>query len=287
MKLKKLLVFTLMTSVFVIATTGCTLFKPTTESLSKKYNSTFENIKTADFTVDYDIKFNITNGESGFDMGLKGNEDVDLLIDKDKTTAHSVNSATMTMFDMSETVKNDNYIVEENGESTVYTKTEEQDWVKSTSEDNMATMLIKNNKINETFKMEDKTTTYNDVECYVLKGKIKSTDVLGSDFEDETSMEFDDIDLDVDIYMDKKTKNVIGMQYSISKEAFAEALKKEDTTESASSVELNSFVIKISINDINNDVKIDIPEEALNAKSAETVDENMTEEENTTIEKEE
>jgi hypothetical protein len=265
--LKTKIVPVLLSSVMVMGLlTGCELpfKKVTSESLIADYQSSLSNLKTASFNVNLDLGMEVSQDTTSIEMGASGIVKASFVKeDDDNYKIKSQSKIKVSLFGISETVKSESYTICDDGDIATYTKSEDDDeWTVeySDSETTFSEALDKLKGLSDSFVLQEETTTYNDEECYVLKGNFSDIldDIGDMDEIEDLGVDLDDLTMDITLYLNKKTHEPVNATVAISDfyEVESDGYK----------LSLTSFSISIDISNINGDIKVSLPDEALDAE---------------------
>ena len=288
--MKKVVMF-LLSCMLMVSLTGCG--NVTVGSLIDDANKKAENAKSMSMTVkldmDIEIAMEVISGQP-FDMNMKigGDMKVDAIADGTQTSMKG--SMNIDGMGMSNTIDMESYTVMEDNEINVYTKTEDQ-WTKMSQEVGGVSSLTDTYRsiigIKDGFVLGEKTEKINDKDVYLVIGEIKGDDIKKiletNDTTrellkgvDEAGIDFDKFSVNVNMWFDKKSKELIKMDGEAAKtmeNMMSEIISKvSESTGQAMSIKVNKF--NVEMNDIeHNKVKeIKIPDEAKDAQVIENGD---------------
>lgn len=253
--------------------TGCSLFKPTAESLLEGCTKKMAKVETMDFDVTMDFGMSMSNGSEEAEINF------DLLMEalyqkkaEDEYNVQADMGMEIEMLGMSQSTEAESYIVGKGDTVTTYTKAEDADeWVKeekdkeeSDSMDFDFTSLIGQLTLAEETVMEDGK------ECFVLEGDVEDND-MNSLLEnmDMDGLAEEDMKVHMVMKVDKKEKLPISMTMSVDEEVLDNMFSEEELAAFGDvSVEIDKFEVAIIFNEIGGDITVDVPEEVLDAKEA-------------------
>ena len=260
---------------------GCSLLKPTANSLLKSSGKKMQSVK--DMGLDGTLEFGMELSKDGVSVGLDFDADLDMTYEKVKDGFESYIDAEveLSMADMSEKVKGEIYTVGDAEKVTTYSKSKDADeWVKEeeSAKDNTSGMQnlvnVNFNSLVDKMTLEEETKEVHGRECYVLKGTVQDSDFADSltelYMEDLGDVDASEIEADVVVNIDKKDKMPVSMTIEIDDEIFEKAFDASEME--GFSVAVNSFEMEIVYKEINTGKTVDIPEEVFDASEKDDSD---------------
>lgn len=280
--LKKGVILLAASTLSVSMLSGCSLMKPTANSLLKTCGKKLLAVK--DMGVEAKMDFAMELGKDGASIDLDMDADIDMAyekVDKGYETYMDANIE-VSMLGYSQAVKSEAYSVADDKVVTTYSKGEnDEEWTKEEQkvDDNSGFESLANMNFNgmlDKMTLSEETKEVYGRECYVLTGTVENNDMSGvldqMDMDDLGDVDLDSIKADVTINIDKKDKMPVSIVMDIDKEVFNKIF--ENTDLDGVTVEVDSFEMEIIYNEINTGKKVDIPEEVFDAEEKKDSDDN-------------
>ena len=279
--LKKGIMLLAISTLSVSMLSGCSLLKPTANSLLKSSGKKMQSAK--DMGLDGTLEFGVELSKDGVSVGLDFDADLDMTYEKVKDGFESYIDAEveLSMADMSEKVKGEIYTVGDAEKVTTYSKSKDADeWVKEeeSAKDNTSGMQnlvnVNFNSLVDKMTLEEETKEVHGRECYVLKGTVQDSDFADSltelYMEDLGEVDASEIEAEVVVNIDKKDKMPVSMTIEIDDEIFEKAFDASEME--GLSVAVKSFEMEIVYKEINTGKTVDIPEEVFDASEKDDSD---------------
>ena len=277
--LKKGIMLLAISTLSVSMLSGCSLLKPTANSLLKTCNKKMAKVKDMGIDAEMDFVMEVSKDGASVDIDLVA--DMDLAYEKTKEGYESYMDADIevSLMGASQSVSGEVYTVVDKENVTSYSKSGDQDdWakeVKKVDDSNSGLQNIANpdfSNLAKDMKLLEETKEVHGRECYVLTGVVEDTDmsdVLGAmDMEDLGDI--DSLKAEITLNLDKKDKMPVSMIMKIDEDDFNKILEKEDFE--GATVSLDSFTFEIVYKEINTGKAVEIPEKALEAEEKDDSD---------------
>ena len=277
--LKKGIMLLAISTLSVSMLSGCSLLKPTANSLLKTCNKKMAKVKDMGIDAEMDFVMEVSKDGASVDIDLVA--DMDLAYEKTKEGYESYMDADIevSLMGASQSVSGEVYTVVDKENVTSYSKSGDQDdWakeVKKVDDSNSGLQNIANPDFSNLAKdmtLLEETKEVHGRECYVLTGVVEDTDmsdVLGAmDMEDLGDI--DSLKAEITLNLDKKDKMPVSMIMKIDEDDFNKILEKEDFE--GATVSLDSFTFEIVYKEINTGKAVEIPEKALEAEEKDDSD---------------
>ena len=277
--LKKGLMLLVVSTFSVSMLSGCSLLKPTTQSLLRDCSKKMANVK--DMGLDAEIKYALELSKDGASVEMDFTADADLAYEKINDGYETYMDADMkiSLMGISKTVNGEVYTVVEDEKVTTYSKSEDQDeWMKEEEkldEDSFGIQSLANSDFSnlaDSMTLMENTEEVHGRECYVLKGVVENSnfsDVLGDmDLDDLGDM--DNLKAEVTLNLDKQDKMPVSIIMEVDEDEFNKVLENADLE--GVSISIDELTIEMVYKEINTGKTVDTPAEVYDAVEKEDSD---------------
>jgi len=290
MKKKQILGVTAGMAVLMAASlTGCS-FKATPESISKKVISHMASVKSAAGNMTVEFNGNISIPDYDQEMDMEMTMDMDFEMTTDPIVSHETGSLDMTAAGQSMSYKTEVYSQVDDDQMLTYTSEDDGDtWTKTTTDmdddelENAGAVfneqLFKNIQDGEyDTELAEDTEKVNDADCYVLSftcsgdqiRDIMTVSSMEDMFEGIDDKDLEDTDVDISIYVDKKTWEPLKYTMDMADlgALFIESSMGLTGSDIDVDTDIDTFTYEETIDEYNGVDEIEIPKEALKAEES-------------------
>ncbi|MBR1691915.1 MAG: hypothetical protein IJ711_03980 [Lachnospiraceae bacterium] len=246
---------------------GCSLTKPTTESLLKSYAKQMGSLKTMEMDMELTFDVDISKQNMTVTMEIGGGSDIQYVKEnEDNYKGYMDTDISVSMFGVSREVETESYVTGDPSGAAMYTKSKDSEkWSKTDG----SGFLLPNADLSalaQTLSLQEDTVIEDGRECYVLSGSVTGEDLPIEQSKFGLDLDLKDVKMYESLKLDKNDKTPVSLTITADEDSLNKLLQDSvgELIDDAE-VTIRTFEMIWKIKSIDKELTVDIPDEVYDA----------------------
>ena len=246
---------------------GCSLTKPTKESLLKSYAKQMGSLKTMEMDMELTFDVDISKQNMTVTMEIGGGSDIQYVKEnEDNYKGYMDTDISVSMFGVSREVETESYVTGDPSGAAMYTKSKDSEkWSKTDG----SGFLLPNADLSalaQTLSLQEDTVIEDGRECYVLSGSVTGEDLPIEQSKFGLDLDLKDVKMYESLKLDKNDKTPVSLTITADEDSLNKLLQDSvgELIDDAE-VTIRTFEMIWKIKSIDKELTVDIPDEVYDA----------------------